>query len=202
MGWIYMLKNKMNGKKYIGQTSQTIEERLKQHRKKNNSCRRLCYAIQRYGWDNFEIEWYECPDEDLNEHEEFAIEVIGTLSPNGYNLTQGGSRGKDSDETKQKKRDSRLGKTHSKETKQKQSKTMTGEHNPMYGKNGEKHHNSKRVYQYDLDGNFIDSFGSTGEAARILKLKESGSGGIRTCARGKYKNAYNFKWSYTLDIFM
>lgn len=34
MGWIYMLKNKINGKKYIGQTSQTIEERLKQHRKK------------------------------------------------------------------------------------------------------------------------------------------------------------------------
>lgn len=72
----------------------------------------------------------------------------------------------------------------------------------MYGKNGEKNHNSKRVYQYDLDGTFIDSFGSTGEAARFLKLKESGSGGIRTCARGKYKNAYNFKWAYELTIFM
>jgi group I intron endonuclease len=158
------------------------------------------------------------------------VEVLGTLSPGGYNLREGGgSRGKMSEESKQKNRESNsgensywfgktgnkhhmfgktrseetkhkigevhIGKTVSKETKQKMRESKTGEKNHNYGKTGERHPNSKRVYQYDLDGNFVQSFGSGREAGRHL-----GKHGIKIneCARSQDKNktAYGFKWSH------
>ena len=181
------------GKSYIGQTTRPIEKRLEEHQKGKKGCVAIYNAIKYHGWENFEKDWYECPDEDLNKHEELVVEVFGTLSPNGYNLKEGGGNGKPSDESKQK-----------------QSEAMTGEKNPMWGqqtseetkqkqsesKLGENNRTSKRVYQYDLDGTFINSFGSCREAARELK-KGDGSA-IRGCARGELKTAYKFKWSYTL----
>jgi hypothetical protein len=107
-------------------------------------------------------------------------------------------------ESKQKNRESHLGennygykKPRSKETKQKLKEANIGENNPMYGKTGEKHPTSKRVYQYDLDGTFIDSFGSSGEVGRYL---EKPAGHIRSCACNKRKTAYKFKWSYTFPF--
>ena len=34
-----MIKNKINGKIYIGQTTRPIEERFKNHQKKSSNCR-------------------------------------------------------------------------------------------------------------------------------------------------------------------
>jgi len=190
MGYIYRLKNKINGKIYFGQTTRPIKERLKEHRYgKSKGCRGIYNAIKKYEWENFDIYWYDCPNEDLNDHEEFLIRVLETLSPNGYNLQEGGDNRKTSEETKKKQSRARLGTTRSEETKQKHSESTKGE----------KHHRSKRVYQYDLDGNFINSFGSCGEAERYL---EKNGTSIRTCGRGKNKTAYGFKWSYNMNIFI
>jgi hypothetical protein len=224
-------------------------------------------AIQKYGWENFQKDWYECPDGDLDKHEELMIEVLGTLSPGGYNLKGGGSNGKPSEETKRKMREAQLGeKNHaygkmpSEETKQKMSeinigkivseetkkklreanigKTLSEEHkqkiseantgkirteevkqklgdarlgekNNMYGKThtkeakqkmseskkGKKSHRSKKVYQYDTEGNFIRSFESCEEASFLFDKKDASN--IRVCARGRGTTAYGFKWSYT-----
>ena len=249
MGWIYNATNKINGKGYVGQTIRPIKERLEEHQSgKSKSCRAFHGAIKKYGWKNFDIDCYECLDEELNKHEKWMVNLMGTLSPDGYNLKEGGgSRGKDSDETKQKKQKAQLGKTHtdearqknreahlgeknhfygkthSEESNQKNREAHLGENSHMYGKTGEKHHfygekhtdetkekqrraklgknnrNSRRVYRYDLDGVFIDSFESCGEAGRHLKTT---AGNIGACARGKLKKSYNFKWSYELDIFI
>jgi hypothetical protein len=69
-------------------------------------------AITKYGkWDpknktieNFAIDFYECPDEDLDFDEMFMIELMGTLAPSGYNLAKGGpgASSKKSKETVQK----------------------------------------------------------------------------------------------------
>jgi group I intron endonuclease len=245
MGYIYMLTSP-SGKAYIGQTFRPIQTRLEEHETgKSSGCVAIYNAIQYHGWNNFEKDWYECPDEDLNKHEELMVEVLRTLSPNGYNLREGGgSHGKMSEESKQKNREAHLGiskseehkqkigeaqqgeknhmygksrsdetnkkhgesikgdknhmfgKTTSKETKQKQREAKKGEKNSWYGRTGDKHHGSKRVYQYDLDDNFVRSFGSSEEAARHLN-KKNGSN-IRACARGdaRYKTTYKFKWSY------
>ena len=218
MGWLYRIKNKINKKAYIGQTIRPIQIRLEEHQKgKSKGCRLIYNAIKKYGWEKFEIDYYDCPDEDLNDHEDFLVEVLGTLTPNGYNLMGGGgSNGKRSEETKQKNREALLGKSKSKEHNQKNREAHLGEKNPFYGKKhteetkqknreaqlGRKHHNpdTKRVYQYDLDGIFINSFASSDEAASQLN-KPSGSG-IGKCARGKRKTAYDFKWSHNIDIFI
>jgi group I intron endonuclease len=150
---------------------------------------------------------------------------MGTLSPSGYNLREGGgSHGKHSEESKQKNRDAHIGKKHTDKTKKKMSesqsgKTLSEEHkqklsemkrgekHPMYGKKhseetkqkrndalrGDKNNRSKKTYQYDLEGNYIQSFGSCGEAGLYMKKSTSK---ISLCACGKRKSAYGFKWSY------
>ena len=249
MGYIYILTSPSpSGKSYIGQTIRSIEKRFQEHQNKRGRCVALYRAIRKYGWDNFEKDWYECPDEDLNFDEDLLVREMGTLSPDGYNLKEGGSNGKMSEETtqkmsesqrgeknhmygktlsektKQRLREANFGKTHTDETKQKISESQRGDKHHMYGKThtvetkkklsdanagkvlseetkqkmseahlGEKHRLSKRVYQYDLEGNMIESFGSTGEAARHLRRYASK---ISECAGGKSKTAYGFKWSY------
>jgi len=199
MGFIYMLKSP-SGKSYIGQTIRPIEKRFEKHQRKSSSCVAIYNAIEKYGWENFEKDWYECPDEELNKHERWLVNLMGTLSPDGYNLKEGGGNGKLSEETKQKKREAQLGEKNpmfgkkvSEETKQKKREAQLGEKNPMFGKTGENCPNSKKVYQYDLDGTFIASFGSTEEAAR--ELKKNGKS-IANCARGERKTTHGFKWSY------
>ena len=113
-----MLKSP-SGKLYIGQTIRPIKKRFEDHQRKSNGCSAISSAIKKYGWENFEKDWYECPDEDLNFDEELLVREMGTLSPNGYNLKEGGGNGKDSEETKRKKREAQLGKKNSEESKQK-----------------------------------------------------------------------------------
>ena len=81
MGYIYILTSPL-GKSYIGQTIRPIEKRLEEHQQ-SNGCVAIHNAIKKYGWENFEKDWYYCPDEDLNNHEELMIEVLGTLAPEG-----------------------------------------------------------------------------------------------------------------------
>jgi group I intron endonuclease len=221
MGWIYNATNKINGKGYIGQTIHPINVRLSQHQQKSSNCRAFSGAIKKYGWENFVIDCYECPDDELNKHEKWMVNLMGTLSPGGYNLRAGGgSRGKMSEESKQKIRESNsgnnshcFGKKQNEEHRQKRREAQLGEKNHRYGRpmseeakqknresnSGEKNPRSKRIYQYELNGTFIDSFGSTEEAGRYLK-KDCSS--IAKCARGRRKTAYKFKWSYTMDIFI
>jgi predicted GIY-YIG superfamily endonuclease len=41
MGYIYKITNKTDGKIYVGQTIQPLDERFRQHRKKGSNCRYL-----------------------------------------------------------------------------------------------------------------------------------------------------------------
>ena len=211
MGHIYEIINKTNGKIYIGQTTRSIEKRLEEHRTgKTKGCRAIYNAIKFHGWDNFETDWYECPDEDLNFDEELLVKEMDTMAPRGYNLREGGgSHGKMSEESKQKNREAHIGKSINEETRKKISETTKGDKNHNYGKSpneeskqkmseakqGETNYKSKRVYQYACDGTFIESFASIGEAGRYIQKDGTH---ISACARGvpKYKTAYGFKWSY------
>ena len=231
MGFIYKLTYKKSRKAYIGQTIRDIHKRLEEHQQPSSGCKAISGAIQKYGWENFDKEWYEVPDEELNFYEEMLVALFGTLSPGGYNLMEGGgSTGRPSEETKKKMSEAQSGekhpmyrKEHTEESKQKMSEAKSGEKNPNYRKtpseetkqkmreaqsgkslseeskkkmseaqSGEKHHASKKVYQYKLDGTYVDEYGSSGEAARALG-KTDGSK-IRMCARGDRPSAYGFKW--------
>jgi len=129
-----MLKNKINGKVYIGQTIRPIHKRLEEHRTgRSKRCRAIYNAIRKYGWENFGKDWYDCPDEDLNFEEDLLVSEMRTLAPEGYNLKEGGgSNGKLSEETKQ--RISEAKQNMSEETRKKISEAQLGDKNHNYGK--------------------------------------------------------------------
>lgn len=100
IGYIYIIKNKKNSKVYIGQTTKTVENRWKEHiyHASHNKRNQLLYsAMRKYGIDNFYIEVLEIVKEtqSLDEREIFYINNYNSLSPNGYNMTNGGSLFKD-----------------------------------------------------------------------------------------------------------
>lgn len=99
---IYKISNKINGKAYIGQTIQSVQDRWKTHRAKNSQCKYLKRAIEKYGIENFEITELAKAEnlEQLNELEAKFIKELNTLAPNGYNLMTGGSQPRHTEETK------------------------------------------------------------------------------------------------------
>ena len=93
--FIYLITNKINGKRYIGQTSAPIERRWSQHRSeaKTGSNTRLYNAIRKYGEDNFEIEPLAIVRirEEINLYEKYLISLFDLRNPdNGYNIAEGG----------------------------------------------------------------------------------------------------------------
>lgn len=56
---------------------------------------------------------------------------------------------------------------------------------------------SKPVYQYSIDGKLIKEWSSTME---IQRQTGYANGNIGKCCRGKYKQAYGYKWSYCLSL--
>jgi group I intron endonuclease len=153
VGYIYCINNKVNNKKYIGQTTKTIKWRYSVH---INSIK---YKIERplyndmlnYGILNFEINEiekleYNTKLELINKLNEKEIYWISKYKSNnlefGYNLTSGGGGVKDLSEESRKKiseknsgeNNGMYGTTWSEEKKQQMKERMTGENNPQYGK--------------------------------------------------------------------
>jgi len=123
-GVIYKATNKINGKSYIGQTIETLNERKAKHiscacLKKDNIY--FHNTIKKHGKENFIWEVLtECNSlKELNKTEIEMIEKYNTFE-SGYNLTKGG--------------EGRVGCKHTEESKKKMSEATKGENNGMYGK--------------------------------------------------------------------
>ncbi len=93
MGCIYMARNEMNGKCYVGKTEKSLDYRKYSHLwgalHESNSY--FCKAIRKYGSSAFV--WsilFEVEDKYLNRWEKYYIKRLGAKVPNGYNLTDGG----------------------------------------------------------------------------------------------------------------
>lgn len=115
--FIYEIKNLVNNKRYIGQTTyENPNNRWSAHKsdlKKKKSCN---IYLQR-AWNknkeiNFEFNILDTAknQKELDKLEKFYIQKFNTLNSKfGYNLRSGGARGKHSDETKEKLSLSRIG---------------------------------------------------------------------------------------------
>lgn len=90
-GIIYVHINKKNGKAYVGQTIQTLQDRWAKG-STYTGCTNFYYAIQKYGWDNFEHKVLECGlnADELNEREKYWINKYDSIQ-NGYNIREGGN---------------------------------------------------------------------------------------------------------------
>lgn len=87
---IYKITNLINGKVYIGQSS-NIERRFREH-KSNSTSEHLRASIQLYGIDNFDFSILEITDiEDLDDRERYWIQYYSSNDPeHGYNSTDDG----------------------------------------------------------------------------------------------------------------
>lgn len=132
MGIIYQIKNDMNKKSYIGQTTKSkLSKRLSGHKCKSKTRRwsLIKKAINKYGAENFTFIVLEkdIQEEELDDLERHYIKELNTLVPIGYNLESGGNkRKKMAEETKRKISESEKGKKLSEEAKQKISLANTG----------------------------------------------------------------------------
>ena len=86
---IYIIKNDINTKVYIGQALDS-KKRFQSHCKKNNDNSLIDKAIQKYGKEHFWFEILESQIENYNEREKYWIKYYNSLKPFGYNILEGG----------------------------------------------------------------------------------------------------------------
>ena len=188
----------VNGKQYVGQTTRTLEERWREHCSSHSKCIALYADIDKYGKENFRVEQLDIGVDqfDLDYKESMWIECLHTMSPNGYNLKNGGSHGKHSEEVKEKMR--QYWATHERTDKQKLSAFLLGKFNK--GKSHTKEHKEKidlakekQVDQFDLAGNLIATWRSLKDAANMLHIPR---GNICKVCRGERLTAHGYIWKY------
>lgn len=113
MGYIYKITNTKNNKCYVGVTTkENPEHRWRDHKyaiKNGTGCPLLMAAFNKYGEEAFKFEvLIICFDEDVYKYEQTYINKYISMSPNGYNVAEGGKMGRNF-----------LGRKHSEETKKK-----------------------------------------------------------------------------------
>lgn len=145
MGYIYLIENKINNKKYVGQTIQyDINKRWNKHRQVNKRFIGTCLfnAYKKYGIENFNFKIIcICFDSDIDKFEEEYINRYDTLYPNGYNMIEGGKSRKFTPILKKIISDKLKGENHpmfgkhlKEETKQKLREKNSGINGANYGK--------------------------------------------------------------------
>ena len=188
---LYEHRNKINGKRYIGITNNKTK-RWYGKGKHYDGCPYFFAAIQKYGWDNFEhnVLIYDLTREEASRLEKHYIEIFKTCDKAfGYNLAEGGVNaptmlGKHhSEETRQKMRDSAVGRVISDEQRQSHSKWMSenfrGVRNPK-----------SRAVRCITTGEVCETQSEAAEAKNILQSK------ISLCCQGKRNHTHGLKWEY------
>lgn len=200
MSCIYMITNLINNKKYIGKTTTNIQKRFREHindsKKRNKEKRPLYNAINKYGAHCFEIcEIEQCSINNLSEREIFWINYYNTYK-NGYNATFGGD-GKHYIDNKKVlkayKKTGNISEVHRICGYDKGTISKILKNNMIIIKTpGEVL--SKKVSQYDLNGNFIKTYKSYKEAEKAMGNTQRH---IADVANGKRKTAYGYIWKWT-----
>lgn len=93
IGFIYIIKNTVNSKVYIGQTHNSIEQRWKEHVRHSQYGEQVINkAMKKYGVEKFYIEKLEvCSVDVLDEREIYYIDLFNSTDKScGYNVSIGG----------------------------------------------------------------------------------------------------------------
>lgn len=191
---IYSIRNLVNGKEYIGKTS-NISSRFSHHKAQleNNSHPNIYLqnSWNKYGENNFEfliLENCERDDAKLKELEIYYIRNHNSfrgVGDSGYNLTRGGegTLGRIvTEKTKLKISKSVKGKTlgrkDSKETVEKKSIRMSGSKNPMFGISPSKE--TRRKISEALSGENHYGYGKHRSDETKVKISKSLTGKIKS----------------------
>ena len=105
----------------------------------------------------------------------------------GYNCKEGGNSSRIPEEIRKKISNKLKGNIISKESREKISRSLKGT------RMGINNAVSKRVVQYDMQGNFIKVWDSIADAERELNIAR---GNIAKCCKGKWKTIADYIWRY------
>ena len=176
---VYMHKNKINGKVYVGLTCQLPQERWRLQGQGYKNQIKFYRAIEKYGWDNFEhlILFNNLTENEASEKEKELIQVFDAIN-NGYNVSLGGSTTNHSPETLEKIRLARLGKKHSEQSKTKIRKSKSSL--------------CKQIYCIETG----ETFTSLGEAAQKTGIDKTS---LSRCCAKEQITAGGYHWAYQND---
>lgn len=214
MGCIYKITNNINGKLYIGKTIYDLKTRFKQHLEKVNDEKiqyPLYRAMRKYGIDNFSIEEIETIDNEdiLNKREKYWINYYDTYIKNnkGYNCTLGGE-GNALIDNKQvydlwdqglsiQQISKKLGNDRGSIRKiLKQYNNYNKEESEKRGDMIQGRNNHKSIVQYDIKGNYINTFCNMYEAERQTGIS---SKSIYLGVHLQQKVVGGFQWRFLDD---
>lgn len=187
---VYIHKNRINGKMYVGITCQPTDKRWK-NGKGYPPTTHFGRAINKYGWDAFchEIVVSGISEEKAKEIEKNLVNILDlTDQSKGYNEAVGGGGG------------GMYGKHQSESAKKRISEArkiigFTEEHKKHISesKKGTRHHMARKVYQYSKDGKLIGEWLYMSMASTALHINKSS---ISACCLGKRPTAGGYVWSY------
>jgi len=130
-GIIYLVRNVVNHRVYVGQTTRTLSARSFEHNydMQHASSTRFHRALRKYGPDSFDWQIIDEAEteQELNEKEKYWIQFYKSFDPaHGYNLTLGGEGGAKTQEVRDKLSAALKGKPLPLETRMKMSATRKG----------------------------------------------------------------------------
>ncbi len=197
---VYIHTNNINGKKYIGITSQNVNRRWRngQGYYQNEHFYR---AICKYGWDNFthQIVKAGLSKEAACELEKQLIKEYRTIEEQfGYNKSTGGEfpgeGQKMSESTKQKMSEAHKGVTFSDERRHRMSIAAKKRGNMKLGKKGALNGQAGLVRQIDIKtGEVIAEYYGYYEMERMTGY---GRRPIQRAANGEQKQSHGYRWEY------
>ena len=217
MGYIYVITNDINNKKYVGKTEYAnpcnrFKEHIKDSKKESKQHRPLQNAMKKYGVEHFHFSIIE-ETEDLSNREIYWIKQLDTYGKNGYNATFGGDGKKFLSYT-----DEEIVSYYLTEAKQivrrvaihfgidrHTVKNIILRNGLILLTNDEITkirciENNSHICQIDPKTNeIIATYINTKEAHRALG-KTTVSSNIRDVLNGKHQTAYGYKWEYLKNI--
>ena len=215
---IYMHKNKVNGKVYIGQTYTSLQHRFGKDGCRYSGCPIFWNAIQKYGWDNFEhiiLEEGINNKKEANEKEKYYIALYNSTNGDfGYNIQIGGCEQtklsikvfqyslegefiKEYNSIADASRDCDIANGKISDCC-KGNRKSAGGYMWSYEKvnklaSYKRKSKSKPVYQYSLDGNFIRKYNTVIEASKDINCNPSK---INSCCNLTCKTSGGYQWRY------
>ena len=211
---VYKVKNEITDEIYIGVTSNSLENRIRDHLQK--ATKGLGYsfqeAIRTYGPDAFswkQIDTAENPNDLAAKEKEYILKYSSIEK--GYNSDSGGGIKKNVYQYNLE--DGNLLYSYSdlesagsavSVDKKSISKACLGEIKNCKGFcwsyqlsdnfQPEPDRRRKQVFQFNFEGKFIENFKSVSKASEVTGINKSS---IAKCCRGEYKSAGNYCWRYS-----
>lgn len=214
---IYRITSLINNKIYLGQTIGKLSNRKGIHlfhlrnNKHSNSYLQNCF--NKYGECNLKFDIIDTAKSlnELNFKEKNLISIYKTNNRKfGFNIREGGNNETMSKKTKKLISEKLLGNTngrfnkgktrkrnfiliHSKKTKELISKKLKNRKLSKEHIENSRIAHCKKVRQYDLNNNYIETYNSLVEAAKISGANKSV---ISLCLSGKKKTSGGYKWKF------